>query len=61
MGKGLKGKSFCIPFEGSEQTVKELLDHLNSKACLEQAKAIFEKNGNFEDLKIVVDQLKKYK
>lgn len=49
-GKGTKGISFYIPFEGDQATVKELLKHLNNAPSLQYAKAVFEKLGDQQNL-----------
>mgnify|MGYP006305507645 CR=1 FL=1 len=53
MGKGIKGISVAIPFEGNLETVQHLLKSLNSHASLEQAKIIFAQNGNLRNLDII--------
>lgn len=56
LGKGLKGSAVAIPFKGTENDVKKLLQHINTPASLKQAKAIFEKIG--DDKKVfIIDQL----
>lgn len=49
-GKGTKGISIYIPFEGDQTTVKELLKHLNNAPSLQHAQAIFEKLGDQQNL-----------
>ncbi len=56
-GKGSNGESICIPFEGSEETVSQLLVHMNTSASLQQAKAIFEKAGDCIDLQKINNTL----
>ena len=57
LGKGSAGVSVAIPFEGTEATVSTLLKHLNTEACLEAAKTIFEKTGNVKELQIILQVL----
>jgi hypothetical protein len=57
-GKGMKGVSVAIPFEGSKELVTSLCKRLNTKACLETAKSIFEKNEKYvEDLELIIKAL----
>lgn len=58
-GKGTKGTSIYIPFEGTKETVAELLKHLNSPASLKTAKAVFEKSCDEKSLAIVINKLSK--
>jgi hypothetical protein len=58
-GKGMNGISVMIPFEGSEQNVGVLLEHLNTRPSLEAAKAIFEKTGDTIKSELIAQALKK--
>jgi len=49
-GKGFKGTSVYIPFEGDEKTVENLLKHLNTESSFEYAKLIFTQNKDDKSL-----------
>jgi hypothetical protein len=57
LGKGLKGISVAIPFEGDINTVQSLLKHLNTDTNLRNAQRIFEKSGNLGALDIINKKL----
>ncbi len=59
IGKGPKRIKICIPFNGNEKTVEQLLSHLNTKNNLELAQHIFNQAGNIKDFTIVTETLKK--
>jgi hypothetical protein len=46
LNKGINGVSFAIPFKGSEKSLNKLLNHLNTEACLENARQFFKKTKN---------------
>ena len=53
LGKGLNGKSICIPFEGSENTYQTLVKGLNSIETLKHAKVLFLSKRNFVEAEMI--------